>query len=516
MKNIIKSLAMAVAALAFASCQKAEIETSQPAPQSEGLTVDISICELDDAVDDNGDDTRAAKKGWANGDVIDIWYGDNLTIKPDLVIVYRNGKWEIDPYAQTSGKNPAASGLLHMMYIQGGKLDEYMELGTQSVSGAQKPALKFKKSTTTVNSKNKPATIPMIAHASKVSYTVTNNKLTATVNTFAFLNNTHIVIDGLPEGKWALAGDVFRPREAIYVNEGGFGVTSASTANGNYVFGIKESDGTAFCVNATTTDGPFKFTLVNTDTGRVLYYNASGKTISTSSTVRNYARIKYYKFHSTKVAVDLGLSVNWGEVNVGAEDIIESGLYYQWGDRQGYAASETKLFYWTDNSTGTITYKWYGGMNGAYRGMTKYVPSDRKEYGYNNFTDGKYVLEADDDAAASVLGYKWRMPTASEWKELLSPANTTMTWTYIGNTPGYKIQSKKAGYTDNWIFLPAAGERTLNFLTFERSACYYWSSSISPTTPDNAYNVYMTESDISDARFAWRCYGYPIRPVLPK
>ena len=35
--------------------------------------------------------------------------------------------------------------------------------------------------------------------------------------------------------------------------------------------------------------------------------------------------------------VDLGLSVKWANMNVGAESETDYGLYFQWGDTVGYA-----------------------------------------------------------------------------------------------------------------------------------------------------------------------------------
>ena len=54
------------------------------------------------------------------------------------------------------------------------------------------------------------------------------------------------------------------------------------------------------------------------------------------------------------------------------------------------------------------------------------------------------------------------MPTKAEWEELLNEDNCTWTWTtdYKGdgsNVAGVIVTSKKVGYTDKSIFLPATG-----------------------------------------------------------
>ncbi len=66
-------------------------------------------------------------------------------------------------------------------------------------------------------------------------------------------------------------------------------------------------------------------------------------------------------------------------------------------------------------------------------------------------------------------GGMWRIPTKAEWEELLNEDNCTWTWTtdYKGdgsNVAGVIVTSKKVGYTDKSIFLPAThshGDRHL-------------------------------------------------------
>lgn len=515
MKNIIKSLAMAVIAIAFASCQKMEIEDEAQVSQSSAIIVDIKMCDLNTG----NADTKAPKTGWADGDIVNIWYESNLTVKPDLAIVYKNGKWDVDPSVATSGKKPAASGIMHVMYIQGGSVSQYMELGTTSVSGVSYTALKFKKSTTTVDSKNKAAIVPMTAYAGHINYTFTSNKLSAEVKSLNFLNNTHIVITGLPSGNWALAGDVFRPRETIYVKDGGFAVPYSSIANGNYVYGVQESDGMAFCFNAIQTDGPFFFALVNTDTGKKLYYQVKGKTVSTDIQTQNAVKMKYANFISSPEAVDLGLSVKWASANLGASSISDFGLYYQWGDTQGYGSdvSDGMVFYWTKTyviGSGHV-YKWFGSDAGLYGGMTKYVPNDQPYSGYRSFTDGKSRLEPGDDASSVCLGGKWHTPSAAEWEELMNEDNCTWTWTTIGGAKGYEVKSKKAGYTNNWIFLPTTGYRRMNDSTMQDEIGLIWSSTLAPDDAKRASIAYMHSGSVKiDNRE--RFFGLPIRPVMTK
>lgn len=196
--------------------------------------------------------------------------------------------------------------------------------------------------------------------------------------------------------------------------------------------------------------------------------------------------------------VDLGLSVKWATCNVGATSPEEYGDAFAWGE------TEPKEDYSWE------TYKW---CNGDYNQLTKYCIDS--QYGYNGFTDYKIVLDSEDDAATVNWGSKWRTPTYDEWLEL----RDNCTWRYTTlidkdgfSTVGYKITSKKAGYTDRWIFLPAAGYRSGASLYYADSSGYYWSLSLSAGSPDCAYGVNFGSGS---ARWYddYRYRGRSVRPV---
>ena len=131
--------------------------------------------------------------------------------------------------------------------------------------------------------------------------------------------------------------------------------------------------------------------------------------------------------------VDLGLSVKWATYNVGATAPEEYGNYYAWGE------IETKSDYsWS-------TYK----FGGQYY-ITKYNDDDE-----NGIVDNKYELESEDDVAHTAWGSVWRMPSIYEYNELIN--NCDWLWTTLNGVNGYLVTSKKVGYTDRSIFLPAGG-----------------------------------------------------------
>ena len=116
--------------------------------------------------------------------------------------------------------------------------------------------------------------------------------------------------------------------------------------------------------------------------------------------------VALYKNASEYEYVDLGLlsGLLWAKKNIGAETEEEAGLYFQWGDTQGYTAEQVgdgeglKAFSWAD-------YKF--SIDGSSSNFSKY-----------NASDSKTVLDPEDDAAHVNMGGNWRMPTFEEYKEL--------------------------------------------------------------------------------------------------
>ena len=209
---------------------------------------------------------------------------------------------------------------------------------------------------------------------------------------------------------------------------------------------------------------------------------------------------EYFSIQVYYDMMDLGLSVKWAMCNLGASAPEEYGLYYQWGDTEGYGSdtSDGKSFFWSD-------YKW---CNGAANSLIKYNSWTI----YGDVVDNLTVLETVDDAASAALGGSWRMPTAEEYQELINKC--TWTWTTLNGINGFKVQSTVDGYTDNWIFLPAAGWRITNTLS-DKNSLGYWSKSIG-IRPDAACSIYYYPNEDShdvDLGNTSRPIGFSIRPV---
>ena len=194
--------------------------------------------------------------------------------------------------------------------------------------------------------------------------------------------------------------------------------------------------------------------------------------------------------------VDLGLpsGTKWATCNVGASKPEEYGDYFAWGE------TTTKSIYdWS-------TYKW---CNGDEYTMTKYCT--RSKYGYNGFTDNLTELQPEDDAATANWGSGWKMPSYDQIKELCNGSYTTSEWTQLNGVYGRKVTSKSNG---NSIFLPAAGDRSVDELSETGLGVYYWSSSLSPDNDNHVYYLgfYSSYSDWWGL-YVPRYYGRSVRAV---
>jgi hypothetical protein len=189
-------------------------------------------------------------------------------------------------------------------------------------------------------------------------------------------------------------------------------------------------------------------------------------------------------------AVDLGLSVKWANVNMGAKKSTDFGNYYAWGE------TKPKDYYSWDS------YIWSRGNSPM---LTKYSVGDRKSQ-----------LTLADDAAHANWGGKWRMPTEAECEELANPDNCIWEWTTNNGINGYKVTSKKTG---NSIFLPITGFRFYGKTQFRAIYGYYWTSTVFTGNSKNAIRlefnldeVKVDYGNLSSNRFSGHC----IRAVQEK
>ena len=190
--------------------------------------------------------------------------------------------------------------------------------------------------------------------------------------------------------------------------------------------------------------------------------------------------------------VDLGLSVKWATMNVGATSETDYGDYFMWGS----ITPDTNNF--CDWSTAPFN----GGAPEADENSFNLVKDTACPNG---------ILAKGYDAAAQIMGGDWRMPTQAEFEELLS--NTNNAW--VNNFKGTGVNGWKfTGRNGNSIFIPAADFRSgSSFYGREDYNGDIWSSSLFTSRPKNAWYLNFFSDDFY-VDYADRNYGLMVRGVL--
>ena len=224
--------------------------------------------------------------------------------------------------------------------------------------------------------------------------------------------------------------------------------------------------------------------------------------------------------------VDLGLPSGnlWAKYNIGATSEKESGLYFQWGDTQGYTAEQVgdgeglKAFNQED-------YKF--SINGLIYNFSKY-----------NKTDNKTVLDPEDDAAHVNMGGNWRTPTEDEFIELCmntdiylvptegekikgtaqessSSSRLTISWEREPSNQNIKgVKFYKKGDKQTYMFVPAAGCADGGSVNLVGKNSRLWSSSLSSSRTSMAWDFFFNafSSYVGDD---YRSFGVSVRGILP-
>ena len=236
----------------------------------------------------------------------------------------------------------------------------------------------------------------------------------------------------------------------------------------------------------------------------------------------NETNMIYFMNNSLYEFVDLGLpsGTKWASCNVGAEKPEDFGLYFAWGETEGYIAyrgegsnsgttyitdangnDTDKGFYWGDYKFTTAA---TGATDSTFRGgLTKYNNKSA-----SGVVDNKLVLEVVDDAAY-VSDKTCRMPTKADFEELT--ANTTSKWETLNGIKGRRFTSKTNG---NSIFVPAAGGCNGGSVSGVGSFGFLWSSSLYESSSRLAWNLYFFSDDVYVYDYVNRCYGFSVRAVL--
>ena len=199
-------------------------------------------------------------------------------------------------------------------------------------------------------------------------------------------------------------------------------------------------------------------------------------------------------------AVDLGLSVKWASVNVGAAAEKDLGKYYGWGEV-------------SDKADG-VYYDW--DSYEVFKGIGRDDAS--RDAALSALYDDNLVLKNEHDVAQVQWGGSWRMPTMAEFSELLDNCTWVMEpadleeWT--AETPGgWRITSNVNGKS---IFLPAAGMRTNMALDKDKGRqAFYWTANRDEDA-DTFANALGRFKNLPFTTIQYVCMGCSVRPVCPE
>lgn len=181
-------------------------------------------------------------------------------------------------------------------------------------------------------------------------------------------------------------------------------------------------------------------------------------------------------FDPTKVkAIDLGLSVKWASLNIGATYTESMGTEFTWRE----------------------------------------VPNDQEDF--KNQTEYQFYesmkIARKDDTAQAFWGGTWRMPTEGEFLELTN----NCTWTKVDNHPNL---IKITGSNGNYIYFPA-----YNYWKDVLGGKYYggtiYTSDVTINNAGDGYvDFYAMAYSYSVGKYqvglpSWKA-KFPVRPVMPK
>ena len=212
--------------------------------------------------------------------------------------------------------------------------------------------------------------------------------------------------------------------------------------------------------------------------------------------------------------IDLGLPSGtlWMDRNIGASCPEDAGLYFAWGETQGYTADEVgkiKQFGWEDYKFGMLDK------------LTKY-----------NETDGLTTLETVDDAVSQNIS-DCTMPTDGQIVELIKETDVycikvdgteiSGTWndedvTWNGEISSIEplrgIEFRKKGDNSVKIFIPCAGDG-MDSMNNVSQRCSLWSKSLDGDYITGAYFLIIDFIN-GYCGYSSRFVGFPLRGVKNK
>ena len=187
------------------------------------------------------------------------------------------------------------------------------------------------------------------------------------------------------------------------------------------------------------------------------------------------------KFGMEREIINMGTSVRWSSINIGAITAEDAGDHYAWGEKvkkTSFTQANYTLYH-----------------NNAYDNIGMEIAGN-PEY----------------DVVTATWRGCWRMPTKSELHELVTKCN----WEWVnredetGNSHRGLLVKNRNNNADSVVFLPAAGY--CHETPLYTNDCYYMSGTRRPS--NGAHNLYQLNNENNMDRAATRWEGLSIRPVF--
>ena len=504
-----KYLFIAMAALAMISCSKAEMTVEKETRTFQYL---FSIAEKPSF----DVDTKSVKTSWEDGDKIYIVFDETVpkSLEDFMILKYSASAedWEVVQESTTAPKEEG--GTLDALYYGNPDPDGLFE---DTTSGG----IYYFESDPSQGGRY------LYLCQKDAEYIVEDGTVEASISLDFQINNVRtyvqFCITGL-EGDWNIMNADF------FNSDNGFTVWTPEWQELNKSFQYDGFGGLWVRMNELA-DGHYSYFSIqqNADEITVTLYKASGenagiywKTFSKKISGKSVAvTFKGPQFNSDGVLtngwnkvggdgsigghsyVDLGGDVLWATMNVGADEILESGDFFAWGETEPHYSSLSPLV-WKEGKTG-YNFESYSlvesvevDLGEGPQKLDRYL----KYQGTGEDCDGLTTLEAVDDAASFNWGDKWRTPTESEWKWLAEKCSTRV----IAND----LVVVKSDINDNFVLFTWAGSFAGQSFT---PSSYYMSSSLS----DNiSFFKIMALSGSLIYNAPRYNFGFPVRPVITK
>ena len=277
---------------ALSSCNKSEMPE---AATTDGIKLNITVADL-------SPETKAVKKGWENGDRLNLYFegwnesatSDNYQKEPDMILKYDGSKWQIESQvASLSSRLKESGGQFTALWESSNDLMNYpiLQWYNNSVWYHQlETAYIYENYGYRANHSY------MLVSSPGVGYTFDGSTLTANISTWTFDIKFKVLIkteDGTVKDNdknlvlQVKIGDAgyAEPKGAVVVYAKGLSILNGSSNNNGLQGAVAESDGLAFYYRyceATDSDN-IVFTLIDTSNGDKKQYTVTGKDFTTDT-----------------------------------------------------------------------------------------------------------------------------------------------------------------------------------------------------------------------------------------